>query len=103
MRFAKALAVIPVLAALSSGCGQDTAGPSGISESRTSLCGGDFDYIAQPPFKQMMALRRKPAIVFPFCGAGVICYTPQLLRAAYNFPGNLDGTGQTILLVYAYV
>jgi subtilase family serine protease len=102
MRLAQALAVVPGLAALSWGCGQDTAGPSAISESKKSLGGGDFEYIAQPPFKQMMALRPKPAIVFPFCGAGVICYTPQLIRAAYNFPGNLDGTGQTILLVEAF-
>src|SRR5712692_5333495 len=99
MRLARGLVVIPVLAVLSWGCGQDTAGPSAISESKTSLGGGDFDYIATPPFRKMMALQPKPAIAFPFCSPGVICYTPQLIRAAYNFPGNLDGTGQTILLV----
>jgi subtilase family serine protease len=52
----------------------------------------------------MMALQPqpKPAIVFPFCAPGVICYTPQLIQAAYNFPRNLDGAGQTILIVEAF-
>jgi subtilase family serine protease len=102
MRLARLLAVIPVLAALSWGCGQDTAGPGALSESKTSLDGGDFEYIATPPYKKMMALQAKPAIVLPFCAPGVICYTPQLLQAAYNFPANLDGTGQTILIVVAF-
>jgi len=42
----------------------------------------------------------------PFCRAGsgltLICYTPKYLRSAYNFPANLDGTGQTILIVDAF-
>ncbi|MGP8076439.1 MAG: hypothetical protein ACLP8Y_06895 [Thermoplasmata archaeon] len=29
----------------------------------------------------------------------LICYNPQDLRAAYNFPGNLDGRGQTIVVI----
>jgi subtilase family serine protease len=42
----------------------------------------------------------------PFCrassGLTLICYTPSYLRTAYNFPSNLDGTGQTILIVDAF-
>ncbi|HEV2120250.1 MAG TPA: S53 family peptidase [Candidatus Bathyarchaeia archaeon] len=42
----------------------------------------------------------------PFCrassGLTLICYTPTYLRSAYNFPSNLDGTGQTILIVDAF-
>jgi subtilase family serine protease len=101
MRLARALAVIPVLAALSWGCGQDTAGPRATSESKASLGGGDFDYVAKPPYVQATPLKAKPAAL-PFCGGGVICYVPQFLQLAYNFPANLDGTGQTILIVDAF-
>ncbi|MGH7764113.1 MAG: hypothetical protein ACREOM_06830, partial [Candidatus Dormibacteraceae bacterium] len=30
------------------------------------------------------------------------CYGPSDLRKVYNFPSNLDGTGQTIIVVEAY-
>ena len=33
---------------------------------------------------------------------GLACYTPSLIRTAYNVPSNLDGTGQTIVIVDAY-
>jgi subtilase family serine protease len=36
-----------------------------------------------------------------YCG-GLVCYSPDFLRSAYNFPSNLDGTGQTIVVVDAY-
>ncbi len=42
----------------------------------------------------------------PYCqtsgGLALICYTPEFIRTAYNFPSTLDGTGQTILIVDAY-
>jgi subtilase family serine protease len=31
-----------------------------------------------------------------------ICYTPQDLKVAYNFPGDLDGSGQTIVIIDAW-
>jgi len=31
-----------------------------------------------------------------------ICYTPAFIRTAYNYPTNLDGTGQTIVIVDAF-
>jgi subtilase family serine protease len=35
-------------------------------------------------------------------GRGLACYTPALIRKAYNIPNGLDGTGQTIVIVDAY-
>jgi subtilase family serine protease len=44
------------------------------------------------------------SIPYCFTGSGypILCYTPKDLRAAYNFPSTLDGSGQTILIVDAY-
>jgi subtilase family serine protease len=33
---------------------------------------------------------------------GLNCYVPDEIRAAYDYPSNLDGTGQTIVIVDAY-
>ncbi len=39
----------------------------------------------------------------PYCQHGnLICYTPQDIRKAYNYPSNLDGSGQTIVIVDAF-
>jgi subtilase family serine protease len=38
----------------------------------------------------------------PFCRSGLICYTPDFIRSAYNFPTGLDGSGQTIVIVDAF-
>lgn len=35
-------------------------------------------------------------------GRGLACYTPALIRKAYNIPAGLDGSGQTIVIVDAY-
>ena len=65
----------------------------------------DFNYIANPPY---VAVSPDTVIPdgLPYCGTGsglkIICYGPSFLRKAYNFPSNLDGTGQTILIVDAY-
>ena len=64
-----------------------------------------IEYIARPPYVQV-----SPSTVipngFPYCGTTsgltIICYPPSFIRTAYNFPANLDGTGQTILIVDAY-
>jgi subtilase family serine protease len=47
--------------------------------------------------------------ISPYCNFGnatnpfdLICYTPQDLKVAYNFPNNLDGKGQTIVVVDAF-
>jgi subtilase family serine protease len=42
----------------------------------------------------------------PFCFSGsrgnVMCYPPNFLRKAYDFPTGLDGTGSTIVIVDAF-
>jgi subtilase family serine protease len=39
----------------------------------------------------------------PYCQHGnLICYTPQDIRTAYNYPSNLSGAGQTIVIVDAF-
>lgn len=38
----------------------------------------------------------------PFCHSGLVCYTPQFVRSAYDFPSALTGAGQTIVIVDAY-
>jgi subtilase family serine protease len=68
---------------------------------------GDIVYTANPPHKQMMATPRGAPAAFPTpsqCVAafGLACYTPALMRAAYNIPAGYDGAGQTIVIVDAY-
>jgi subtilase family serine protease len=102
MRLARVITTVPLLAIVSWGCSQDTSTPTGLSEASTSI-GGDFDYIAKPPYVKAMPLTASPAAI-PFCATNpvFICYSPQLIRAAYNYPSTLDGTGQTILIVDAF-
>lgn len=65
----------------------------------------DFNYVADPPHVAV-----NPSTVIPdglpYCntssGLQLICYGPSFIRRAYNFPSNLDGTGQTILIVDAF-
>ena len=105
MRFV-ALSLI-LFAALAVGCVPDSTGPgsSHPSLSQTTSGSGDFDYIAGPPHVQVTTGLVTPQQL-PFCpeGGGVvlICYTPANVRAAYNYPANLDGTGQTIVIVDAF-
>src|ERR1700747_436615 len=64
-----------------------------------------FEYIANPPYAEV-----GPATVIPdglpYCasssGLKLICYSPNFIKAAYNYPSILDGTGQTIWSVDAY-
>ena len=102
MRLTRAITILPVLAFLTWSCSSDTTPPTGLSADATAAASsGDFDYIAKPPYVRGGPLSTKPAAP-PFCGGGFICYPPQFVRAAYNFPTNLDGTGQTILIVDAF-
>jgi subtilase family serine protease len=65
----------------------------------------DFNYVVDPPHVAVA-----PSTVIPnglpYCntssGLQLICYGPSFIRKAYNFPSNLDGTGQTILIVDAF-
>jgi subtilase family serine protease len=60
-----------------------------------------FDYIANPPREAVIPDKVSPGIHFG-CETTQRCYRPSAIRAAYNFPSNLDGTGQTILIVDAF-
>jgi subtilase family serine protease len=64
----------------------------------------DFNYVVNPPRVQVSADAIPNGL--PFCRSAslgsIICYSPQFVRTAYNFPKNLDGTGQTILIVDAF-
>src|ERR1700740_886017 len=79
-----------------------------LSVSGSAVAGnGDIVYSANPPRKLMMAASSKAPLAFPSpsqCVAqlGLACYTPALMRAAYNIPAGYDGTGQTIVIVDAY-
>lgn len=65
----------------------------------------NFVYVANPPRVQVSPDTIVPAAV-PFCSSRslgtILCYSPDFIRTAYNFPSNLDGDGQTILIVDAY-
>ena len=66
----------------------------------------DFNYT---PFVEYQLLSTHAVTLGPsfnpltFCArAGLVCYTPQFIRSAYDFPSSLTGTGQTIVIVDAY-
>jgi subtilase family serine protease len=76
--------------------------PVAVADSNSS---SDFNYIANPPAVQVSPNTIIPNDV-PFCSSHslgtLICYSPNFIRTAYNFPSTLDGTGQTILIVDAF-
>jgi subtilase family serine protease len=65
---------------------------------------------AQPTFTPIFYGKHLPAPQpSPYCNVGtptspfdVICYTPEDLKVAYNYPSYLDGMGQTIVIVDAF-
>ena len=71
----------------------------------------DFEYIANPPHvlaSSGTVLPKQPA-AGAFCQPepglpppGLCGCFPSSIRAAYNFPSNLDGSGQTIVIVDAF-
>ncbi len=63
----------------------------------------DFNYIANPPREAVGPVSVSPGIHPPFgCETTQKCYRPSAIRTAYNFPNDLDGTGQTIVIVDAF-
>src|SRR5713101_4289592 len=104
MRLARSVFTIPVMATLSWGCTQDAAGPRGLAAS-FSAPQTDFTYPKNPRRVEVDPGTVLPDAV-PYCSSkslgSIICYSPNFIRTAYNFPSDLDGTGQTILIVDAY-
>jgi subtilase family serine protease len=65
-----------------------------------------FNYNTNPPNRFAFAKPASPA-AFPtpsqcVAAAGLACYTPALIRSAYDVPSSLTGAGQTIVIVDAY-
>jgi subtilase family serine protease len=102
MKLARVVPPVVVIAALGWGCTPDAAGPKAPSRLSAALVEpADFDYIANPPNVQVTSGTVLPDGL-PFCGLGFVCYAPNFVRKAYNFPSTLDGRGQTILIVDAF-
>ncbi len=66
--------------------------------------GSSFTYSVHPIYNPAFAGRTTAFPTPSECVAnyGSACYTPALIRTAYNVPGDLTGKGQTIVLVEAY-
>jgi subtilase family serine protease len=102
MRLARVVPPVVVIAALGWGCTPDTAGPKAPARVSAALVGpADFNYIAHPPNVQVTAGDVVPDGL-PYCSSKIVCYAPNFVRTAYNFPPDLDGQGQTILIVDAF-
>src|SRR5437867_1895380 len=65
----------------------------------------DFNYSANPIVIQVSPNGISPNGL-PLCRnvslVNILCYSPSFIRAAYHYPSNLDGSGQTIVIVDAY-
>ena len=76
------------------------------SFSLTLLNAQSFNYDTNPPHRYAFSKFVNPA-AFPspsqcVASAGLACYTPALIRKAYNVPATATGAGQTIVIVDAY-
>jgi subtilase family serine protease len=77
-----------------------------VGVSAASADGGSITYQATPFWQFAFGAPAAPA-AFPApseCVAafGLACYTPQLIRTAYDVPSRLNGAGQSIVIVDAY-
>ncbi|WP_317994478.1 S53 family peptidase [Vulcanimicrobium alpinum] len=101
-----------MLAAMLAGCGAGgytlpsaSAGGGRTTASATTSTGG-FVYDVNPHV--LLANAQDTPDAFPLkpsqCVAafGLACYTPQLIRSAYDVPSTLTGAGRTIVIVDAY-
>ncbi len=65
---------------------------------------GEIVYRVRPPAVAVTPGSALPSAA-PVCNTSIgplTCYFPAFLRAAYDFPANLSGAGQTIVIVDAY-
>ncbi len=102
MRLARGILCLSAIAALAWGCGEDAAAPKGPAALSTDQ--SDFTYPVNPPRVDVDPGAVRPDAV-PYCTRGgqpIICYSPNFIRTAYDFPSSLDGTGQTIVIVDAF-
>jgi subtilase family serine protease len=62
---------------------------------------GDFTYRVTPHWVSIGST--VSAFTNPFCSSHrLICYSPNDIRKAYDYPAGLDGAGQTIVIVDAF-
>lgn len=77
-----------------------------FSSGQSTTSSSDFNYIPQDVYQlaSTKTVTTSPSFnPLTFCSAaGLVCYSPNFIRSAYNFPSTLDGTGQTIVIVDAY-
>jgi subtilase family serine protease len=77
----------------------------GLTEIAVAQSGSDFTYPKKPLYVQVSPGTTLPSGL-PLCKnaslGNIVCYSPAFVRTAYNFPNNLDGTGQTIVIVDAF-
>ena len=100
------------LAAMLAGCGgggstlPSAAGGSGRTTASASTSSGNFVYDVNPHV--LLANAQDTPDAFPLKPSqcvtlfGLACYTPQLIRSAYDVPSTLTGAGRTIVIVDAY-
>lgn len=70
------------------------------STSTTSNSSWDYVPLNVPISLQTMDLSAVSPDGIPLCS--LVCYSPDFIKTAYNFPSTLDGTGQTIVIVDAF-
>lgn len=78
-----------------------------IQGSTTGTVSDDFTYEVNPPVRELTDSTGATPDAFPplsFCKAhyGLACYTPSLIKTAYNIPAQYDGSGQTIVIIDAF-
>jgi subtilase family serine protease len=65
----------------------------------------DFHYTPSLSYVQLGPLSTLPQGI-PLCKSAsrgnIVCYSPQFIKKAYEFPSTLDGSGQTIVIVDAF-
>jgi subtilase family serine protease len=77
----------------------------GLAAIAAAQPGSDFTYPKRPLYVQASPDTKVPSGL-PLCKSSslgsIVCYSPAFVKTAYNFPNNLDGTGQTIVIVDAF-
>ena len=65
-----------------------------------------FDYVPGVQWVNLGPLATTNPNGLPLCRSStlgnIVCYSPSMIRKAYNYPSTLDGSGQTIVLVDAF-
>jgi subtilase family serine protease len=68
----------------------------------TLAMGQDWNYPKRPLFRKVNAKQVHVNAPNPCDDIDFVCYTPSMIKTAYDFPTNLNGGGQTIVIVDAY-